>query len=232
MADWVNHVAISAPRNGTTSHTVTPSSGTVAAGTLFTPTAGNLLVCFAEGSVTSTTPSGWTLPASGSAINNTGLYVWYKTAAGGDSLTTTHNASNYPVIFDFYEFPSGSTFNKSAASTGVAYNGGAGPTLSSITGTNWLAGVAGRADSTATASSITWNAGTELTDSYVGNATTDGYTYGLTALDSSTNTSQSFAATYSPVNAFTVERLVVAVTVSAGAPALPPILIMQTRRPY
>ena len=108
MVSWLNHAAIEAPRNGTTTHTVTPSAGTAVAGTtFFTPTAGRLLVCLAEGSVTSTTPSGWTLPTGGSAINNTGLYVWYKTAAGNDSLTTTHNGSNYDVIFDFYEFPSG-----------------------------------------------------------------------------------------------------------------------------
>src|SRR6478735_9379450 len=109
MAKWINHVAINTPRNATTTHTVDPSTGTAANGTLFTPTAGNLLVCLVEGAVTSTTPTGWTLPTGGSAVNNTGHYVWYRTAAGGDTFTTTHNGSNYPVLFDFYEFASGST---------------------------------------------------------------------------------------------------------------------------
>src|SRR4051812_44300088 len=106
MVDWVNHVAIAAPRNATTTHNgITPSSGTVVAGTAFTPTAGRLLICLCEGAVTSTTPAGWTLPTGGSAINSTGLYVWYKTAAGSDTVSTTHNASNYPAVFDFYEYP-------------------------------------------------------------------------------------------------------------------------------
>jgi len=44
MATFTNHVTIHAPANGTTSHTVDPSSGTVGNGSLFTPTAGRLLV--------------------------------------------------------------------------------------------------------------------------------------------------------------------------------------------
>lgn len=233
MADWINHCAISAPRNGTTAHnSITPSSGTVASGSTFTPTAGNLLVCFVEGAVTSTTPSGWTLPASGSAINNTGLYVFYKTAAGSDTLSTTHNASNYPAIFDFYEFPAGSTFNKSATSTGVVFSGGAGPTLSSITGApNWLAAVVAYANSTATIPTTTWSAGTEIVDTGVAGSPTDGYTYSTSALDSSALTSWSSAATLSSNPAGnTCERLVVAVSVVSGSPpAVPPSLVMATR---
>ena len=96
MVQWVNRSLTQAPRNGTTSHTVS-----------FTPaTAGNLLVCVVEGAVTSTTPTGWTLPTGGSAINNTGLYVWYKTATAAEaSLTTTHNGSNYPAGFVIYDSP-------------------------------------------------------------------------------------------------------------------------------
>lgn len=229
---WINHVAISAPRNGTTTHTVSPSSGTVAAGATFTPTAGNLLVCVCEGPVTSTTPSGWTLPANGAAINNTGLYVWYKTAAGSDSLTTTHNGSNWPLVFDFYEFPAGSTFVKAAQSTGVAFNGGAGPTLSSLTGTNSIFGAVGRENTGATTTTCSWDSGTEQTDSSITLSGTSGYDYGATELDGSTATSAAFSATFSS-GAGTTERLMFAVNVDAGggSPAIPPILIMQPRRP-
>lgn len=218
MADWLNHVAIAAPRNGTTTHTVTPSSGSAVFGTLFTPTAGRLLVCVVEGSVTSTTPSGWTLPTGGSAINNTGLYVWYRTAAGSDSLTTTHNGSNYPVMFHFFEFASGSTFSGSAASTGVSRSGGAGPTLSGLTGTNWTAGVVGQAGNGMTGNStyISWSAGTELADSVLGNSGTDGYAYGLTATDANTASSASYAATMTANTTDTTERLVFAVKIPSG----------------
>jgi hypothetical protein len=114
MSNWLNHVTIAAPRNGTTSHTCDPTNatggGTVVTGSTFTPTSGRLLVVVCYGAVTFTTPSGWTLPTSGSAVNNGGLYVFYRTAAGSDPFTTTQNGSNYPVVFDIYEFATGSTF--------------------------------------------------------------------------------------------------------------------------
>ena len=119
-----------APRNGSTTHTVAFPAAS----------AGNLLVVVAEGAVTSTTPAGFTLPAGGSAINNTGLYVWWKVAAGGEaSFTTTHNASNYPVAFVVYEFPAGSSFVKSVAATGVSKTA-ANPSLTALTGTNLVVG--------------------------------------------------------------------------------------------
>ena len=214
MATWLNHVAIAAPRNGTTSHTVDPNGGTVAAGSNFSPTAGRLLVCFAEGAVTSTTPSGWTLPTNGSAINNTGLYVCHRTAAGGDTITTTHNASNYPVVFDFYEFNAGSTFTGSASSTGVSPSGGAGPTLSGLSGTHWDAGIMGQIFTSTGAVSMTWNAGVEAVDTKVDASGTDGYLYGLTYTEDATGSSASYAAT-STNTVDTVERLVVSVVVAA-----------------
>jgi hypothetical protein len=222
VATWLNHVSIGAPRNGTSSHTVTPSSGTVLSGTLFTPTAGRLLVVVVEGAVTASTPSGWTLPTGGSAVNNTGLYVWYRTAAGSDSLTTTHNGSNYPVVFDFYEFASGSTFSGSAASTGVPKSGGAGPTLSGLTGTNLTFGVAalpqtagGAAEPTA---SFTWTSGTELVDVQVAPSGTDGYYFGVTYTEDNTASSASYNAShsYTNINVTSMERLVFGVKVAAS----------------
>lgn len=215
MPRWINHVAISAPRNGTTSHAVTPSSGTVATGTLFTPTAGNFLLVVVEGAVTSTTPSGWTLPTGGSAVSNTGLYVWHRTAAGSDILTTTHNGSNYPIVFDFYEFPAGTTFLGAASATGVAGNpGGAGPTLTLAAGTKDIFGAAAMGAPNS-ARTWTWNTGVKATDTTVVNSGTDGYSFTTTYLESSTLTSASAAATISVASA-TVERLMFAVSVPSG----------------
>lgn len=135
MTSWTNRAVIQAAANGTTSHTVNPAStGTVVSGANFAPTAGRLLICFCEGAVTSTTPSGWTLPTNGSAVNNTGLYVWWKIAAGGDTVVTTHNGTNYQAGFTFYEFPSGSSFGIAASVISAAYSSN-GPTLSGLTGT-------------------------------------------------------------------------------------------------
>lgn len=219
MATYLNHVAIAADRNGTTSHTVTPSSGTVVAGTAFTPTEGRLLVCVVEGSVTSSTPSGWTLPTGGSAINYTGLYVWYRTAAGSDSFTTTHNGSNYPVIFHFFEFAAGSTFISSAAASDVYYAGGAGPSLTGLSGTLWVAAAMGQSQaSDFEARTITWSAGTELVDVRVLNAEyTDGYLYSLTHVADYESSTWSASATVVPGNPPSVERLVFAISVSTGA---------------
>lgn len=220
MATWLNHVAIAAPRNGTTTHTVDPSSGTVVSGSLFTPTAGRLLVVSVEGAVTSTTPAGWTLPSGGSAVNFTGLYVWYRTAAGGDTFSTTHNTANYPVVFDIYEFPAGSTFSGAAGSTGVA-SGGAGPSVGSLTGTNMIMGTVGNeAFSTSSTGTVTWASGVEAIDTLVVLATTSGYLYSLTYLEDSVLTSSSIAATISGASNLqaTYERLMFAVQVaSAGA---------------
>jgi hypothetical protein len=224
-------VAIAGPRNGTTTHTVDPNSGSASAGALFSPTAGNLLVCIVEGAVTSTTPTGWTLPTGGSAVNNTGLYVFWKTAAGADNLVTTHNGSNYPVVFDFYEFASGSTFGTSTASTGVAAAGGAGPTLSGLTGTNLICAVAAQDPNPGT-SSVVWSAGTKAIDITLATSGTDGYTLSMAYMEDSALASWSSAATFTG-STTNIERLVFALKpVAGGAPAIPPILTMQTRRAY
>lgn len=217
MVKWLNHVTIAAPRNGTNSHTIDPSSGTVVAGALFTPTSGRLLVCVVEGAVTSTTPSGWTLPSGGSAINNTGLYVWYRTAVGGDTFSTTHNGSNYPVVFDIYEFPAGSTFIGSAAQGNVSASGGAGPSLSGLTSSaNWRAAAVGQDISGAAPSSFTWSNGTEAVDTSIAASGTDGYGYSLTYLEDETGATYSSAAT-STITFTSCERLVFAFNIPAGA---------------
>lgn len=226
MALWVNHVAIRTARNGTNSHTVDPAStGTVVDGAAFTPTAGRLLVCYVEGAVTSTTPAGWTLPTNGSAIANTGLYVWWIVAAGGDSWSTTHNGTNYPVMFDIYEFMEGSAFvDPAAAAVGVA-NGGAGPTLSGLTGPNLLSAVMAQNSGTGGDTTIAWSDGTEqFEDWVVSDGVAPGYSYSLTYLDNSVLSSWSSAATITSGTGDTLERLVTAVTVEPAPDEGQPVL--------
>lgn len=235
MAKWINHVAISTPRNGTTTHTVDPSTGTVVSGSVFTPTAGNLLVCAVQGGVTSTTPTGWTLPTGGSAVNATGCYVWWRTAAGGDTFSTTHNASNYAVAFDFYEFPAGSTFVKSVSAISVPNTSSAGPSITALTGTNLIVGQLGHGIASGnTAASVAWGSGVELIDYFLAFSTTDGIEYSMAYLEDSvlTSTTMSTTVTITGGIAGDNERLIYAVQVAAAVAVIPPILVMQTRRAY
>jgi hypothetical protein len=245
IADFLNHVAIAAPRNAATTHSVTPSSasvgttaigtgvvaGAVASGTLFTPTAGRFLACFVSGAVTSTTPTGWTLDANGAAINNSGHYVWYRTsAAGSDVITTTHNAANYPILFDFYEFAAGSTFAKAAFATAVA-SGGAGPTLSALTGTNWTVGSLDTNTNSTGTWSTTWTTGTKLVDTFAAASGSEGYEYSLTAIDADTATTRAYSATFTTTSTGgSAERIVFAVAAVAGAAAAPRIRTIGKRR--
>lgn len=216
-----------------TTHTINPaSSGTVVSGVAFTPTAGNFLVCITSAAATSTTPTGWTLPTNCSAVNLTGLYIFTKTAAGGDTLSTTNNNAHVQ-FFDFFEFPAGSAFVKAATATAVAGSGGAGPSITALTPPNLIMGIAAQDNtSTTVTKTVTWASGVEITDVSVVNAgSLDGVTLGVTYLEDSALTSSSIAATFS-VTTPTVERLMAAFTVTSAAVALPPILTMQTRRAY
>lgn len=216
---WLNYVAITTPANGTTSHTVSPSSGTVAAGTLFTPTAGNFLVCVAGGSVTSTTPSGWTLPTSASAVGNTGLYAWTKTAAGSDSITTTHNGTSYQVGFAFFEYPAGTTFvscvNATTLSTATAN-----PTLSSLTGRNVVFAVTCGDDHTAAGpiSAIWPSPNIEILDSDIDVGANDGYWLGIAYQNNYTTSSYApLAAMTGNIGGSVTDRLTFALALPVGA---------------
>jgi len=236
VAKWINRVVIASPTNGTTTRTADPASGTTVVGSTFTPTAGNLLVCVLEAAVTSTTPSGWTLPTGGSAVNITGIYVWWKVAAGGggDGISTVHNGTAYPAAITFMEFPAGSSFVKAAAATAVANTSSAGPTISALTGTNLIMGALGHNMSTSnTAGSVVWGSGVEDVDTFVVSGI-NGYLYSLAYLEDSVlaSTSMSTTVTITGGSGLSNERLIFAVQVAAAAAAIPPMLVMQTRRAY
>lgn len=218
---FTNHVAIAAPRNGTNSHTVGPdgTGGTVVAGEVFTPQANRLLICVVEGPVTSTTPAGWTLPGEGAAVNNTGLYIWHRLAAGNDVLTTSHNGTNYPVIFDFYEFEVGSVFNYVARQPSTAYQGDAGPAINGMpAGSRTLMAAAAQLLSQPQTPSFTWSAGTESIDTFTPETVTDGYVFSVAYVHNSTATNWQTMAT--STMAVTVERLVWAITATEPITAI------------
>lgn len=219
MASFLSHVTIKAARNGTTSHTVHPdgTGGTVVDGSAFTPTAGRLLVvCMETSGGVSTTPSGWVLPPHGEADGNSGLYVWYRSSATGtsaDQVATTHEFSDFPAIFDFYEFEDGAVFVAAASST-LNGSGVVGPTLAGLTGINWTAGVVGMLNTSTTLSiTTTWSAGTEEVDQTVlAGGGIDGYAYSLTYAADNAASSAAFTAT-SVNQVANGERLVFAVKI-------------------
>jgi hypothetical protein len=188
VAKWLNRSLIQAPRNGTNAHTVT-----------FTPpAAGNLLLALVEGPVTSTTPTGWILQAS--AINNTGLYAWTKTATAAESsFTTTHNGSNYPIGVVVYEFAAGSAWVAGVSSTGGSA-GAPNPMLSGLSGANLLFGAVGDGNATGATISAVWSAtpspvaDVAVSELPVG---TDGYWFGVAYAEDST------AASYQPTATLT-----------------------------
>lgn len=233
MATWLNRVAIAVPRNGGTTHIVDPSTDTVVDGSNFTPTAGNFLICIMSGAVTSgsttgvpaTAPTGWT--KLWESVGDSGLYCWYKTAAGGDTVTANHNGSNYPVLADFWEFSAGSAFNGSGATAINVFPGAAGAGLSGLTGTNTLISISGNTNSGTSGTVVnSWSLGTEMTDTQVlrgGTPTTDGYAYSTTYVEASVLTSWAPVSTMSGGSPAIGrgERGAFAVTVAAGAPPVP-----------
>lgn len=120
-------VGSSVDANGTINHTCTFASAT----------SGNLLIAIIAGAVTSSTPPGWNLLVS--ALNNTGLYVFTKTATSNEnSLTTTHNAANYAIRGIVYEFPASTTVIGSNSEINASGGTISSPGLVGLTGTYTL----------------------------------------------------------------------------------------------
>jgi hypothetical protein len=128
MPQWVNRTVLSGSsvdKNGTNSHTCTFTAAT----------SGNFLVAVVSGSVTFTTPAGWTNTAS--TVGNSGLYAFTKTASAAESsFSTTHNDSNYPIRGVVYEFYAGTSVQNSNSANSQSSSGTVnGPAVSSLSGT-------------------------------------------------------------------------------------------------
>ena len=219
----LNHIALLSARNGTTTHTVDPASTTVSSGVNFTPTAGRLLLLFVAGPQM-TTPSGWTLTST--SVNNNYLYLYRRTAAGGDTLTLVTGAGDFAMGVDLFEFSADTTYVRVAQSSNVA-SGAAGPSVS-MTGANYAIGAAGMQNYSGNTPTCTWSSGVEQADFTAANV---GVAYSSTVYPEYVGATAQFSATWTTQTA-TNERMMVALNAPAAAPALPPILTMQTRRAY
>lgn len=210
MALWINRTVVQAPRNGTVDHT---AAFTAAA-------AGSLLVLVIGGPVTSTIPSGWTRHAQG--LNDVEISVYSKTAtAGENSVSTTHNAANYDVVFVVYEFAAGSTMGPAVNANGVG-NGSPGPNLTGLTGTPTVFAALCNPLSSATPEppGVTWVDAGVLTDVLISEpqAVTDGYLFALGYKDAYATASFQESPIMAGATWGTFEHVAFAVTPNEGEP--------------
>lgn len=149
---WLHKSVGVAARNGTSGHTITFATDGDAP---FTPATGTLLVVTVYGPVTHTAAGGWTERLQ--PVNSGELSVFTITSAPTASIVLTHNASNYPILFEVKEYPAGSAWTSGAGSS--IFN----DTIPALTGlpgteqvvTSILARIAGN---TATNGSAVWTA--------------------------------------------------------------------------
>jgi len=193
MPSWINRTVLSGAsvdENATLSHTCT-----------FTPAmSGNFLVAVVSGSVTCTTPSGWTLAVS--SVNNAAVYVFTKVASASESsFSTTHPLANYAIMGVVYEFPAGTTYQAGASAFGMTGTA-TGPVVSGLTGTyarftarTWCMSQVGSTSTTA------WILPTTLEyDSYVPLVTNDGVALSIAYDDNQTGSSFTPDSTTSNTN--------------------------------
>lgn len=210
---WVNRSASNEPRSaGATTHTYN-----------FTPaTAGRLLVAICMGSVTTAWPAGWTEQLT--PVGNTEISVATKTATSGESsVVVTHNAANYQVEIEVYEFASGSTWVNGIGATAQAVTAGASPTVTGLPGTAvtvFYACCYAKGVAQTIVESVTWSAPViELTDLDVPYSTTDGNHYTVAYEDGVTATSRTATPTYSNTTTGSVvlsgERVTFAINAAA-----------------
>ena len=190
----------------------------------FTPAAaGNvLLLAAASGSVLGD-PSGWTLVRS--AVKDSALSLWTKTATAGESTVTIPvNTAGWSVMAVVYEFPPGTSVLAAAEQTDHAVGGVAVTGLTGLAATAKLlmhfAAIPGDSPALPTLGSLTW-AGGVVTDEYeaiAGGAAGDAQSMFVGYLEDSTATS------WAPTNYlsgdaglhYRSERVTVAFTVGAA----------------
>jgi hypothetical protein len=215
---WVRSSLAQAAPNGGTSNTYS-----------FLPAdAGNLLVAVGYGSVTFTTPTGWTLQST--QVTNGGLYVWSKTATGGESsFASTHNGSNYPTAVVVYEFLAGSTFTAALnGTTGSAATAASqSSTLPALTlaanSNNTVFGVMGMdaGQLAGMTGSTTWTGPAGLAgdvDLLMPGSTTDGYYLATGALQGTATTSCTPTATTTNNKSYFVIREAITFAVTVAPP--------------
>ncbi len=124
---WNARTAAILARNGTTTQTVPTPNGAS------TPAGAFLMVVAAASAVLSTVASGWTKQLVATTSSELAVFIKTSAAAGEASLALTLAASNYPLIYDSFEFRSGTTYVNGLATPNTS-GGAAWSALSGTTG--------------------------------------------------------------------------------------------------
>lgn len=216
--------------------TITQLNSGTSTGTSFTTTLGsasnasNRLVLFVAGNTTVTTLSGWTLRTS--QVNEMGHYV-YDRAGDGTSSWGWSNSSGQ-ITWVLLEIQAGSYDTATGSNNISASTTYTTPALTPTAGTRIVIASLGSTTGSSVVRTLSgWtNSFAEQAD--LCQASADYPMQGLAVLDNITangSTSYSTTGTYSASNGRSA-LIASYATTSGGAPALPPSLIMQTRRPY
>lgn len=209
-----------AARNGTTTHVI---NFTTDGSAPFTPATGSFLVLFIGGGVTNANAGGWTEVEQPVSTGELSCFTKTAGAAGADNtVTITHNASNYPCGFIIKEYPAGSSVTSSTPSTSANDTF---PTLSGLTGGAGNERVIDAAflriaDGGESGASAVWGGSfVEDADTYVAQATTDGlfFTSGHQINVTATSSTPSITPTYG--GTWTVnDREKIVIAINAVAP--------------
>jgi len=122
---WNARTAAILARNATTTQTVPTPNGAA------TPAGAFLMIVVASPSAMSTVASGWTKQLVATTSSELAVFIKTSAAAGEASLAITMAASNCPVIYDSFEFRSGSSYVNGLATP----NTSGGAAWSALTGT-------------------------------------------------------------------------------------------------
>lgn len=199
-----------------------------------TPTAGNLLVVSANSDALVTlSTSGFT--AGPSIVDSNAAYAWYKFASGSESVITATPSTSDDIVLTACEYSGVAAFDASNSST-IAVQNGTTTTAASVTTTaaaDLIIGFALLHSYTTTPTGQTW------TNSFTNVLAADSGTTSGSGLRSCTFVAELLpagaAGSYSTSASWTNaagdrQHIIMAFTAAAGAPAVPPILVMAPRR--
>ena len=200
--------------------TVDVPAGTTATVSFPAASANELLLVLVSSNTTLSTPSGW---SAESAVSSTGTYAFSKLASAGEASVVLTRAISAPMIVTVLRFPAGSSVLARVAQADVPRSGVAvSPGLTGLTSTPKFLLHLGSWEG-ASAATLVW-ADATVTEHWRG-YTNGGFSISqvLGSLEDSTLTTYAPTVNLSDTSGYVgnTERITIAVSVAAAAPATP-----------
>lgn len=215
---------------------VQQNSGT-STGSSFTATLGsasdasNRLVLIVAGNTTVTTLSGWSLRTS--QVNFMGHYIYDRAGDGSASWGWSNTSGQLTwVLLEIQDGAYNTATSVNNQLSGTTYNT---PNLTPAAGTKIVIASLGSTIASATVRTVSGWTNSFVEQADLCQASSDYPMQGVAVLDNLAadgTTAYSTTGTYSASSTGRSALIASYVTSAGGAPALPPSLIMQTRRPY